>query len=121
MPIGGKHIMNLKPRAIRVALCLLHTLERVFGFGFRFNHRNRKRLWHIAGLNTEEIIGASRPWTTTPFGSGRFNWCRSFELELPMLIVIFSAKNRIDQIEAGFGFVIVHTAKPTSWIRVHDA
>jgi hypothetical protein len=119
MAIGGKDVLDMKARAVGVALGLLHALQRVFGFGLGLDHTDRK--WRAAstGLHAEEVVGAADTGPAAALVAGRLDRCGSFELELPVLVVALVAQDRVDQVEAGFGFVVAHAliAPTCGWRR----
>jgi hypothetical protein len=108
MAIGCKDILHVEAPAIRISFCLLHALKRVIGFFFGLQYRNGQGLRHVTHLNTKQIIGAAMSFSPSAFGAGRLDGGGSFQSQPSIVIVAFVLQDRINQKEAGFGFIVAH-------------
>ena len=83
---------------------VLHTFQRVFGFGLGFDHADQQRSGHLAHLHAQQIIGAASAGAAAALGAGGLDRCRRFQLDAPMAPALVT-QDRIDQLVAGFCFV----------------
>lgn len=104
--VGSKDVFHLEALAIGIAFGLLHAFQRVFTFFFGFQHTDRKRFWHVTDLHAKQVIGSPSTFTAATFGARGFDRRRCFQLEPLIIVVPLVPQYWVDQIEAGFLFVV---------------
>src|SRR5262245_59037089 len=82
MAICGEDVLGVEAFALCIVRFLLHTLERVLVFFFRFKNRDRKGFGAIRDFNAEEVIRLTWTGPTTPLRTGGFNGGRRFEPDI---------------------------------------
>ena len=106
--VAGKNILHIKTLAVRIALGLLHTCERVFTLPLGFQHCHRQGLGHIAHLYTQQVIGAPTTVAAAAFRPGGLYRGRRFQPDALRVVVAFLAQHRVNQMKARFVFIECH-------------